>query len=100
MLKSLTYCLEGKKMSETYVFQPKGVCSRRYTFELDGDTIESVKIDGGCAGNLLGISKIIRGMKIDEVIEDFLGTPCGRRPTSCPDQIAIALKTYKEEHNL
>ena len=84
----------------TFEYRPRGVCSQKYTFEIEGDTIKSVKILGGCAGNLLGISKIIRGMKIDDVIEDFEGTPCGYKKTSCPDQIARAMKAYKEENNL
>lgn len=79
-----------------FEYTPVGVCSRKYIFEIEGDTIQSCVIQGGCPGNTLGISKIIKGMKIDEVLEDFEGVRCGLKPTSCPDQIAQALKKYKE----
>ena len=85
-------------MSEIYTYIPQGVCSKKYTFEIEDNVIKKVDIKGGCLGNLLGISKIIVGMTIDEVVEDFEGTMCGRKPTSCPDQIAKALKSYQQEH--
>ncbi len=52
---------------------------------------------GGCPGNLLGISQLLRGMDMDEVIRKFSGVQCGRKPTSCPDQIAAALQAYKSQ---
>ena len=80
----------------TYVYTPKGTCSRKFTFEIDeNNIIKNVEIEGGCPGNLKGISRIIKDMHIDEVIEDFDGVLCGNKPTSCPDQIALALKAYK-----
>ena len=78
-----------------YVYVPKGVCSKLYEFEMDGTKIESVKITGGCSGNLRGISRIIAGKEIDEVISAFEGVCCGPRSTSCPDQIAQVLIEYK-----
>ena len=78
-----------------YVYVPKGVCSKKYEFEMNGTKIESVVITGGCSGNLRGISRIITGKEIDEVIEAFSGVQCGPRPTSCPDQIAQALIEYR-----
>ena len=80
----------------TFEYKPSGVCSRKYTFEMEGDVIKGCKIEGGCAGNLLGISKIITGMKAEDVIKAFQGTKCGMKPTSCPDQISRALKSYLE----
>ena len=80
-----------------YVYQPKGVCSKVMEFEIDDDTIRSLKVTGGCSGNLRGISSILRGKSVDEVIEAFDGIQCGNRPTSCPDQIAQALKNYKTQ---
>jgi len=79
-------------------YDPKGVCSYHYTIEIDetNDTIKSCKVFGGCAGNLLGISKIITGMNVKDVIEDFEGVDCHGKGTSCPDQIAKALKSYLE----
>lgn len=78
-----------------YVYQPKGVCSKLMEFDIENNVINSLKVTGGCSGNLRGISSILRGKTVDEVIEAFDGIQCGFRPTSCPDQIACALKNYK-----
>lgn len=85
---------------ETFVYRPKGVCSHEMLFEMDGDVIHGVKIVGGCAGNLLGISKIITDKKISEVISAFEGVHCGSKATSCPDQISRALKEYAAAHHI
>ena len=82
-----------------YKFNPRGVCSREMIIDLDGDIIKSVKIIGGCAGNTLGISKLIEGMKIDEAIQRLKGIPCGFKNTSCPDQLSIALEEAKKSMN-
>ena len=79
---------------ETYVFTPKGVCSRKMTFEIEGDTIQSLSVEGGCNGNLKGISALVKGKKIQDVIQALDGIKCGFKDTSCPDQIAQALKAY------
>lgn len=79
---------------EKFTYTPQGVCSRMFEFELEGDVITNVVITGGCAGNLLGISRMMKGKKVAEVIEAFQGVPCGAKPTSCPDQIAIALTKH------
>ena len=63
-------------------------------FELDGDTVESMEVIHGCNGNLKGIASLVKGRKIDEVIEALDGITCGMKPTSCPDQIAKGLKAY------
>ena len=78
-----------------YSFNPKGVCSRQMDFEIEGTKILDVVFTGGCKGNLAGISMLLKGMEIDEVIERLDGVECGDRPTSCPDQIAQAPKEYK-----
>ena len=80
-----------------YVYQPKCVCSKVIEFEIEDDTIRSLKVTVGCSCNLRGISSILRGKSVDEVIEAFDGIQCGNRPTSCPDQIAQALKNYKTQ---
>lgn len=80
----------------TFTYKTKGVCSRLMTFEMDGNIIKNVEIVGGCAGNLAGISRIIKNKTAEEVIEAFEGVTCGPKNTSCPDQIACALKQYKE----
>ena len=75
----------------TYTYIPRGVCSRKMTVELEGDTIKSVNIEGGCHGNLQGISRLIVGMKASDAIERMQGIRCGHKPTSCPDQLSMAL---------
>lgn len=78
-----------------YRFKPQGVCSQEMIIELDGDIIKKVKIIGGCAGNTVGVSRLIEGMKIDEAIKRLKGIPCGFKETSCPDQLSIALEEAK-----
>ena len=77
-----------------YRYKPEGVCSREMIFEIEEDIVKSVKIIGGCAGNTLGLSSLIKGMKIKDVIEKLKGIPCGIKNTSCPDQLAKALEEY------
>ncbi len=79
-----------------YRYKPEGVCSREMIFDIEGDIIKSVKIIGGCAGNTVGISSLVKGMKIKEVIEKLKGIPCGHRTTSCPDQLARALESLEK----
>lgn len=69
-----------------------GVCSKAINIELDGDTIKEVQFVGGCNGNTKGICALVRGMKVDDAINRLSGITCGSRPTSCPDQLARALK--------
>lgn len=74
---------------------PQGVCSGEMIFEIDGNIIKSLKIVGGCPGNTVGVSRLVVGKTIDEIIEMLKGIPCGMRGTSCPDQVARALQEYK-----
>ena len=76
-------------------YRPKGVCSQLMDIEVEDGKIESVKITGGCSGNLQGISSLLKGMAVDEAISRMEGIRCGIKATSCPDQIAQALKQYK-----
>ena len=77
----------------TYTFQPRGVCSRAMTVEVDDQgVIRDLQVVGGCNGNLKGISRLLKGMKAEDAIARMEGTTCGPRPTSCPDQIAKNLK--------
>lgn len=82
-----------------YRYRPIGVCSKEMIIELEKDIIKSVKIIGGCAGNTVGVSKLIEGMKIDEAIKRLKGIPCGFKSTSCPDQLSIALEEAKKNMN-
>lgn len=80
-----------------YRYKPQGVCSMEMIIDVDNDTIQSVKIIGGCPGNTVGVSNLVKGMKIDEAISKLKGIPCGIKGTSCPDQLAIALEKIKKE---
>lgn len=82
----------------TYTYTPRGMCSRRMVVELDeSGVIENVRIDGGCSGNLQGISSLVVGMKAEDAIARMEGISCGGKPTSCPDQLAQALKQALEK---
>ena len=79
-----------------YRYEPQGVCSQEMIIEVDGDIIKKVKIQGGCAGNTVGVSRLAEGMKIQEAIKRLKGIPCGYKGTSCPDQLAQALEKIIE----
>lgn len=79
-----------------YIYKTKGTCSKEIVIELEDDTIKNVEFFGGCNGNLKGISSIVKGMKVDDVIERFKGITCSNRPTSCPDQLSKALEETKK----
>ncbi len=76
----------------TIDYRPRGVCSQRMLIEVEDGVVKSVRILGGCQGNLQGISKLVVGMKVEDVVKRLEGIPCGMKPTSCPDQLARALK--------
>ena len=78
-----------------YEYKTKGTCSQRILFEINDGKVEKVQFLGGCNGNLQGISKLVEGMDVDAVIERIEGIHCGMKPTSCPDQLAKALKEAK-----
>ena len=78
-------------------YLPSGVCSTEYTIDIEDDIIRDVVIVNGCQGNLRGIRSLLIGMNINDVIEKFQGITCGRKPTSCPDQISRALKAYRQQ---
>lgn len=73
-------------------YTPQGVCSKKITFDIKDDTVHAVKFTGGCDGNLKGVAKLVEGMKVDDVISRMEGIRCGMKSTSCPDQLAKALK--------
>lgn len=78
-----------------YTYRPRGTCSQKIEIELSGDRIQSVRFEGGCNGNLKGIGALTVGMTVDEVIDRLSGIRCGFKKTSCPDQLAQALRAYK-----
>jgi len=73
-------------------YKTKGTCSREIAFEIENGKVKNVQFFGGCNGNLKGIASLVEGMDIDEVISRVEGIRCGMKATSCPDQLAKALK--------
>ncbi len=83
---------------KSYSYTPHGVCSVRITFDVDTDnTVHNVRFTRGCNGNTQGISRLVEGMKIDDVICRLKNTDCNGKGTSCPDQLAQALELAKEQ---
>lgn len=78
-------------------YKTSGVCSRLISFEIDENTnkVLALNFEGGCSGNADGISRLVVGMNVDDVIDKLEGVNCGFRPTSCPDQLAKALKEWR-----
>ncbi len=79
-------------------YKTSGTCSQRIYFEIEDNKLKNVQFLGGCNGNLKGISSLVNGMDIDDVIAKLEGTTCGMKSTSCPDQLAKALKKAKLEN--
>jgi uncharacterized protein (TIGR03905 family) len=77
-------------MQTTY--RTKGVCSQAINLDLDGDVIRKAEFIGGCSGNTQGVARLVEGMKAEDAIARLEGIKCGPRPTSCPDQLAKALR--------
>lgn len=81
-----------------YIYNTKGVCSYQIIIDIDeNNTIQNVTFLGGCNGNLKGINALVKGMNIDDVITKLTGITCGFKSTSCPDQLATALKQIKQK---
>lgn len=78
-----------------YEYKTKGTCSSRIILEIEDNKVHNVTFLGGCNGNLQGIGKLVEGMDVDVVIARLQGIHCGMKPTSCPDQLAQALKAAK-----
>ena len=76
-------------------YKTHGVCTRRITFDVKDHKLTNVHFEGGCAGNTQGVARLVEGMDIDEAIRRLEGIRCGFKPTSCPDQLAQALKEYE-----
>ena len=85
---------EEPEMAHQY--KPKGVCSRRITFDLDNGVVRNVIFEGGCSGNTQGVAALVIGQKADDVIPKIENIRCGGKTTSCPAQLAIALKRALE----
>lgn len=81
-----------------YTYTPRGVCPRQILFETEGTKVKSVQFIGGCNGNTQGISSLVEGMEIEDVIKRLKGTDCNGKGTSCPDQLACALELSLKEN--
>lgn len=77
-------------------YRPRGVCSQRIEIDVEDGLVQDVQFTGGCSGNLQGISRLVKGMPVEEVISRVEGIRCGFKPTSCPDQLAQALKQFRD----
>lgn len=77
----------------TFDYTPKGVCSRKFTIEVEDGKIGDIAIVGGCSGNLQGLAALLKGMDVEDAVKRMEGIRCGFKSTSCPDQMAHALKT-------
>ena len=80
----------------TYRYKTEMTCSTEITFDLDGDVVTNIAFTGGCNGNLKAISKILDGWTVDQIAEKLEGNTCGRKPTSCADQLVRAVKAAYE----
>lgn len=78
----------------TYEFIPSGVCSRKIYLDVEDGIVKNVEFVGGCNGNLKGISALVKGMTVEDVIDKLSGIKCGMKNTSCPDQLSEALKEF------
>ncbi len=78
-------------------YKTSGVCSRSVEFDVVDNKVKNVRFEGGCSGNTQGVAALVDGMDIDEAIRRMSGIKCGFKSTSCPDQLADALKQYKEQ---
>ena len=80
-----------------FQYKTKGTCSQMITFDLEDNKVKNVQFYGGCNGNLKGIAALVEGMDADEIIARVEGVKCGMKKTSCPDQLAQALKEAKAQ---
>ena len=80
---------------ETIQYTPNGVCSRKMEIDVEGGVIQAVRVMGGCNGNLQGLASLLKGMNVEDAISRMEGIRCGMKSTSCPDQLAQALKSAR-----
>ena len=78
-------------------YKTHGVCARAISFDVENNRLVNVQFAGGCSGNTQGVARLVEGMDVDEAIQRLEGIQCGPRPTSCPDQLAQALKEDKAQ---
>ena len=84
---------------KNYTYKPHGVCPVEIAFQLDGNVVTGIRFTGGCNGNLKAISKLVDGMTVEQIESKLRGNTCGRKPTSCADQLAIAVREAYDREN-
>ena len=82
---------------EKFTYKTKGVCSSAIDITIENDTVVEVRYHGGCSGNTQGVAALVKDMKVDEAIKRLEGIRCGMKSTSCPDQLATALREYQAQ---
>lgn len=82
-----------------YEYKTNNTCSQLISFDIDGNVIRNIEFYGGCNGNLKAISKLLEGSTVEEIEKNLLGNTCGRRPTSCADQLALAVREAYDRQN-
>lgn len=80
-----------------FTYKTKGTCSKSIEIQVEGDVVENVRFEGGCDGNTKGVASLVKGMKIQQVIDKLKGIDCKGKGTSCPDQLATALTQIQKE---
>jgi uncharacterized protein (TIGR03905 family) len=78
-----------------YTYQPVGVCAKKIDFQIEENVLKNLVFTNGCPGNLIGLQVLVEGMHVDEVISRLKGITCGKKDTSCPDQLCLALEAWK-----
>jgi uncharacterized protein (TIGR03905 family) len=78
-----------------YTYQPVGVCAKKIDFQIEDGAVKNLVFTNGCPGNLIGIQRLVEGMDVDAVIACLKGITCGKKATSCPDQLCQALEAWK-----
>ena len=86
-------------MKKNYTYRPKNVCPVEIAFRLDGNVVSGIRFTGGCNGNLKAISKLLEGSTVEEIERKLRGNTCGYKPTSCADQLAIAVREAYDREN-
>jgi uncharacterized protein (TIGR03905 family) len=81
-----------------YEFKPENICSQKISFDLEGDIVKNIQFLGGCPGNLKAISTLLEGSTVEYINSKLLGNTCGRKSTSCADQLAKAVKLAKSQN--
>ena len=82
-----------------YTYKPKNVCPVEIAFRMDGNVVSDIRFTGGCNGNLKAISKLLDGMTVEQIESKLRGNTCGRKPTSCADQLAVAVREAYDREN-